>query len=88
MGYPVRPSENFVNALGYNSLMRKNYVQAEYYFRLNVENYPFSFNAYDSYGDFFAVTGNKTKAIEFYTKALSLKENPDSRIKLNKLQTE
>lgn len=88
MGYQVRPSENFVNALGYNSLMRKNYVQAEYYFRLNVENYPLSFNAYDSYGDFFAATGNKTRAIEMYTKALSLKENPESRTKLHKLLTE
>ncbi|MBN2614351.1 MAG: hypothetical protein JXR71_01540 [Bacteroidales bacterium] len=88
MGYAVRPSENFINTMGYNSLMRKNYVQAEYYFRLNVENYPRSFNAYDSYGDYYAQKGNKSKAIELYTKALSLKENPESRKKLNKLKTE
>ena len=52
---------------------------------MNVQNYPESSNAYDSYGDFFVAIGDKAKAIELFRKALSLKENADTRSKLNKL---
>jgi tetratricopeptide (TPR) repeat protein len=52
---------------------------------MNVENYPKSWNVYDSYGDYFLALGDKPKAIEYFKKALVLKENTESRRKLNKL---
>jgi len=52
---------------------------------MNVDNYSQSFNFYDSYGDYFLAIGNKSKAIEYFKRALSLKENPESRKKLNEL---
>jgi predicted negative regulator of RcsB-dependent stress response len=52
---------------------------------MNVSNYPESFNAYNSYGDYFVATDNKTKAIENFEKALSIKENPACRQKINTL---
>lgn len=84
-GYPVSPSENMINSFGYEYLQQKQYAKAGGLFKLNVDNYPESYNVYDSYGDYFLEIGNKSKAIEYFKRALSLKENPESRKKLNKL---
>ena len=51
----------------------------------NISNYPDSWNAYDSLGDYYAATGDKAKAIDTYKKVLSLKEIPDTRKKLEAL---
>ena len=59
--------------------------RAAYYFHLNMENYPNSFNVYDSMGDLLAVRQEKDSAIKCYQKALTLRENPDTRQKLEKL---
>jgi predicted alpha/beta superfamily hydrolase len=84
-GYTVYPPEERLNALGYLFLRRKQFTRAGDLFKLNVNNYPESFNAFDSYGDYFVATNNKPKAIENFKKALALKENPESRGKLNKI---
>jgi len=86
MGYKVYPSENTVNVLAYNAMGRNNYVVAEYFFKLNIKNYPESFNGYDSYGDYYIAVGDEPKAIVMFTKALSIKESPETREKLRKLQ--
>jgi predicted negative regulator of RcsB-dependent stress response len=52
---------------------------------MNIANYPTSFNVYDSMGDFEAANGNKAKAAEYYKKALTIKQFPDTRKKLNAL---
>jgi predicted negative regulator of RcsB-dependent stress response len=41
---------------------------------------------FDSFGDFYMATGGKAKAIENYRKALSIKEFPATRKKLEDLQ--
>jgi tetratricopeptide (TPR) repeat protein len=84
-GYEVKPPEPEINAWGYRFLQRKQFKKAEDFFKLNVYNYPESFNVYDSYGDLFVAVGDKAKAIEQFKKALSIKENADTRSKLNKL---
>jgi uncharacterized protein len=84
-GYEVKPPENEINTWGYRFVNRKQFTKAEGLFRMNAENYPNSFNVYDSYGDFHVAAGNKNKAIEEYTKALAIQENAATRSKLNKL---
>lgn len=84
-GYKVSPPENMLNGIGYEFLQQKQYAKAGRLFKMNVDNYPESANVYDSYGDYFLAIDNKSKAIEHFKKALAIKENPESRKKLNTL---
>jgi predicted alpha/beta superfamily hydrolase len=86
-GYKVKPPEGLVNSLAYFQLIFKRFEDALYLFKLNISNYPDSWNAYDSLGDYYAATGDKAKAIDNYKKVLSLKEIPDTRKKLDALQS-
>ncbi|NOU18442.1 MAG: alpha/beta hydrolase [Bacteroidales bacterium] len=86
MGYSVKPPEGQINNFGYSSLNRKSYSQAEYFFKLNVENYPESYNVYDSLGDYYVAVGDKSNAIIYFQKSLAIKEIPITRQKLEKLQ--
>jgi predicted alpha/beta superfamily hydrolase len=88
MGYQIKPDETEINLIGYNLLKRKLYNTAESLFKLNVDNYPESYNVYDSYGDYFVAIGDKENALVQYKKALSLKENEGSRNKLKALEEE
>ncbi|MBB2146101.1 alpha/beta hydrolase [Pedobacter sp. LMG 31464] len=83
-GYKLYPPENMINGLGYECLQRNQYPKAGGLFKLNVDNYPESFNVYDSYGDYFLAIGDKPKAIECFKKSLSIQENTTIREKLNK----
>ena len=74
-----------LNGIGYEFLQQKQYAKAGRLFKMNVDNYPESANVYDSYGDYFLAIDNKSKAIEYFKKALAIKENPESRKKLNTL---
>ena len=85
MGYTIKPDENQVNNLGYKIMGNKQYTKAETLFKLNIINYPQSGNCYDSLGDLYIETGNKTKAIESFKKALTLKTIPETKQKLEKL---
>jgi len=85
MGYKVSPPENMVIGMGYEFLSSKQYTKAGGFFKMNVDNYPNSFNVYDSYGDYFLAVGDKAKAIEQFKKALSLRDNPPTQEKLNEL---
>ena len=85
-GYKVKPPESMVNSLAYTYLYFKHFDGAFYLFKLNVSNYPESWNVYDSLGDYYDAKGDKANAIDSYKKALSIKEVPDTRKKLEKLQ--
>ncbi|QMU29086.1 alpha/beta hydrolase-fold protein [Adhaeribacter radiodurans] len=85
MGYVVKPGESQVNRLGYQMLGTKQYKKAENLFKLNIANNPSSGNCYDSLGDLYLETGNKSKAIETFKKALTLQALPETKEKLNKL---
>ena len=53
----------------------------------NIENYPKSFNANDSMGDYYKAKGNRQKAIEYFTKALALKDFQEAKQKLEMLNS-
>ena len=88
MGYIVKPDESQINNLGYQMLRTNQLAKAEKLFKLNITNNPGSGNCYDSIGDLYLTTGNKTKAIESFKKALTLKAIPESKEKLDKLLNE
>lgn len=86
MGYKVTPPEQFVNTLGYQLMSMKQFDRASYFFDMNIKNYPKSFNAYDSMGDLYNAKGDTQKAIQYYSKALSLNNSADTRKKMEKLK--
>ncbi|GAA4151705.1 hypothetical protein GCM10022217_05800 [Chryseobacterium ginsenosidimutans] len=88
MGYIVKPNENLVNNFGYQMMANKQFKKAESLFKLNIINNPKSGNCYDSIGDLYLATGNKAKAIESFKKALTLKEIPETKGKLETLLKE
>jgi tetratricopeptide (TPR) repeat protein len=88
MGYTIKPGESQVNNLGYQMLGTKQFTKAETLFKLNIANNPYSGNCYDSLGDLYLETGDKTKAIESFKKALTLKAIPETKEKLEKLLNE
>lgn len=85
LGYQVSPPEVLINYLGYDALGKKHFDKADALFKMNVENYPESSNTYDSYGDFFVAKGDTAKAIDNYKKALQIKIDANTLIKLNAL---
>lgn len=88
IGYVVKPGENQINNLGYQMMGAKQLAKAETLFKLNTTNYPDSANCYDSLGDLYLEKGDKTKAIETFKKALTLKAIPETKEKLEKLLKE
>jgi tetratricopeptide (TPR) repeat protein len=70
-----RNPETAVNNLGYQFLGKKQFAQAIEIFKLNVEAFPQSANAYDSLAEAYMTAGNKELAIKNYEKALELDPN-------------
>lgn len=85
MGYSIPPPEMRINAMGYTLMKMERLDQAYGFFKLNIENYPASYVVWDSMGDYYVTKGEKGKAIEHFQKALTLKDTPDTRKKLEKL---
>ena len=88
MGYLIKPDESQINNLGYQMLKTNQIAKAEMLFKLNISNYPKNGNGYDSMGDLYLTTGDKSKAIASFRKALTLTDIPESRQKLQKLLNE
>src|SRR5919199_1519853 len=85
LGYTMAPPVDMVNQYGNSFIGEKQYYKARQLFKLNMENYPESYKVYDACGDYFIAISDKAKAAAYFRKALSLKENPESRKKLNEL---
>jgi hypothetical protein len=85
MGYNVPPPEMKLNRAGYALMEMERLDQAYEFFKLNIDTYPKSFVVYDSMGDYYLAKGEKDKAIEHFKKAITLRDNPDTRKKLEKL---
>jgi tetratricopeptide (TPR) repeat protein len=80
-------AENLLNAVGYALLNDDKTAEAIEAFRLNVEMYPSSSNAYDSLGEGYMVSGDRVKAIENYEKSLELNaDNANAEAKLAELR--
>lgn len=86
LGYKVLPPQSTINFLGYNNLTSKLYDKAYGFFKMNIDNYPASANVFDSMGDFYIEMNDTINAIQSYKKALSLKEIPETKKKLEQLQ--
>lgn len=82
MGYTVRPPEWFLNQMGYWNLQDKRYAKSATCFQLNIDYYPNSYNVYDSMGDYYKVVNDLPNAILCFKKALSLREKPDIRTRM------
>jgi hypothetical protein len=72
-------TEAEVNNYGYGLVARGNVDSAIAIFKKNVASYPRSWNAYDSLGEAYATKGDKKLAIENYSKALALTQDPTQR---------
>lgn len=88
LGYENKPDEGMINGMGYQLMEMGKMDLASQFFKMNIDYYPKSFNVYDSLGDYYMATENKPKAKTSFEKALSIKENPESRKKLEQLKSE
>jgi tetratricopeptide (TPR) repeat protein len=68
--------EGQLNTLGYRLLQTGHTKDAIEIFKLNVNQFPKSFNVYDSLGEGYMVDGNNKLAEKYYKKSLKL--NPDN----------
>ena len=85
MGYKVSPPEELMNVIGYNLMQSKQFDRAFFYLMQNIDNYPKSFNAYDSMGDLCEAKGEHGDAKVCYQRSLAIKETPGTRRKLEQL---
>ena len=77
------PIESDVNTVGY-SYINNDAKKALPFFKLNVENYPTSSNAFDSLGEVYMLLGDKKNAIESYKKSFELDPNNRNALKMIK----
>lgn len=75
-------SEDELNVLGYQFLQNNKDDFAYEVFRVNVELFPSSWNAYDSYGEILLKMGRKEEAIKMYEKSLVLNPGNDNGKKM------
>jgi len=85
LGYGMPPSESLVNVLA--NTLKNNYLPAKALslYQLNVTNFPGSYGAWESLGDFYEDQKQKVMAVECYQKALKIKDDKDVKIKLSKI---
>jgi predicted alpha/beta superfamily hydrolase len=87
MGYNVIPPLNSINNYAYYLIYAKAYKQAQKLFQMNIDNFPSCWAVYDGMGDYYKEVGEKEKAIEQYTKALSISDLPAIKTKLEALKS-
>ena len=87
MGYKVLPPEDMLAGLGNYYYRNGNFPERGYaLLMLNVKNYPYSFDANNNMGDYYNHQKDKAKAAEYYNKALAIKDNPETKKKLDSLK--
>jgi tetratricopeptide (TPR) repeat protein len=65
-------SEETINNLGYQLIGQKKFGEAIAFLRINVDDFPKSANAHDSYAEALFDSGDVTRAVEYYRKALEI----------------
>ena len=79
--------EKEFNMLGYRYLYNGDHEKAIGVFKLNVKNYPDSWNVYDSLGEAYAHNGELKKAKKYYQKSLELNpENENGKKMMKKIE--
>jgi len=74
--------EGQLNSLGYELLQGARVKDAIEIFKLNVEQFPESFNVYDSLGEGYMADGNTKLAIKNYEKSIELNPNNENGKKM------
>jgi len=88
-GYTIAPTEDFINQTGYQQLRFKHFEEAIEFFKQNTKLHPNSFNVYDSLGEAYMITGEKSLAIENYEKSIAINpKNENGKEMLKKLKRE
>ena len=77
-------NERELNLLGYTYLRANKIEEAIAIFKLNIQEYPKSWNVYDSYAEALMVNGENEVAIENYKKSLEL--NPNNKQGIEQLK--
>lgn len=89
LSWEFQPPEHLVNQLGYTALQSRDEdvrPTALAYFILNTENYPDSYNAFDSLGEAYELLGDVEKAVANYGRSLELNpKNEHARMRLAEL---
>lgn len=81
--------EDMLTEMGYHLLNQECFVEAVTIFKIIVEAYPYSWNAYDSLGEAYMMNGDIELAIQNYRKSLELNtENTNAMLMLEKLENE
>jgi CubicO group peptidase (beta-lactamase class C family) len=79
-------TEDDLNGFGYRLVGEKKQLEALKVFKLYVDLYPNSSNAYDSYGEILALVGRNRESIENYKRSLKLDpQNTNATEQLSKL---
>ena len=82
--FNFKPPEELVNRIGYH-LLRSSAIEdqqkALQFFKLNSENYPLSYNVFDSLGKAYLNLGKEKEAIVNFNKSLEL--NPNNKNAIN-----
>ena len=84
LGKDIYFDEGFINMLGYEWMYRYQRPEALEIFKLNVEAFPKSSNAYDGLGEAYMNKGDTNNAIINYKKSLEL--NPENNNAVEKLK--
>ncbi len=77
-------SESQLNELGYHYLAKKEYENAVTIFKLNIDAFPYAYNAYDSYAEALLANGDREEAVENYKHSIQLNPENDNGIKVLK----
>lgn len=86
MGYNVYPSEELLNWNGHNSLNKKQYEKAKLLFEYYLDIYPKTAGANECLGDYYQAVNDTKNALAYFVKSLAIKENAETRKKLEKLR--
>ncbi|RDV15803.1 hypothetical protein DXT99_07295 [Pontibacter diazotrophicus] len=86
VGYRMLPPEDMIFSFALACFYRKMPEKEYGFLKLNMESYSNSYNVYKSLGQYYEKLGDKVKAIYFYEKAITIKENPETMDKLAKLR--
>ncbi|MEM7548986.1 MAG: serine hydrolase [Bacteroidota bacterium] len=85
--YPEISFESTLNVIGYDQILAGDLEKAIKVFLINVEENPYSFNAFDSLGEAYMLLGNKQLALKNYQKSLDLNpENENAVTMIEKLK--
>lgn len=77
-------SEAQINGLGYSLLQKNKVREAIAIFKINVDEFPDSFNVYDSLGEAYMLNGDKDLAVANYRRSLELNAKNENAVEMLK----